>query len=98
MQETLYPVVRFISDHSLILAALASVAVMMITATIPIANYLEPRWRPADPVYLGWAVGVAREDTQQFFQIDRYGRYEWPHERDSVEVPTPTIRNGPDYG
>lgn len=93
MQETLYPVVRFISDHSLILAALASVAVMMITAAIPIANYLEPRWRPADPVYLGWAIGVVRGDTKQFFQIGPYGRYKWPHGRDSVEVPTPIIRN-----
>ena len=93
MHETLYPVVRFISDHSLILTALAAVAVMMITAIIPIANYLEPRWRPADPVYLGWAVGVVHEDAQQFFQIGRYGRYAWPHGRDSVEVPTPTIRN-----
>ena len=91
MHEILYPVVRFISDHTLLLTALAAVAVMVITAVIPTANYLEPRWRPADPLYLGWAVAVVRGDTQQYFQAAPYNRYEWPHGRESVEAPTPTI-------
>lgn len=93
MHETLYPVVRFISDNSLVLTILVAAAIASISAVIPIANYLEPKWRPADPVYLGWAIGVERGDTKQFFQIGQYGRYEWPHGKDSIEIPVPVIQH-----
>ena len=91
--ETLYPIVKFISDHSLILTALVAVIIMQLTVIVPLANYLEPKWRPPDPVYLIWFLGVEERNTKRFFQIGEYGYYEWPHGKDSVEIPIPVIEH-----